>query len=95
VAQGRDLRASDAEQGQAGRRALGARCAVGALDALGDGPDLRPLVPDTACGWMVVGPDAITRLKDVASFDRWRLVGTLRRPSSASDDLLLYQRSGP
>jgi hypothetical protein len=57
--------------------------------------DLRPLVPDTACGWMVVGPDAITRLKDVASFDRWRLVGTLRRPSSASDDLLLYQRSGP
>jgi hypothetical protein len=34
-------------------------------------------------------------LKDVASFERWRLVGTLRRPSSASDDLLLYQRAGP
>jgi hypothetical protein len=57
--------------------------------------DLRPLAADTPCGWMVVGPDAIGGLKDVASFERWRLVGTLRRPSSASDDLLLYQRSGP
>ena len=59
------------------------------------GFDLRPLAADTPCGWMVVGPDAIARLKDVASFDRWRFVGTLRRPSSASDDLLLFQRTGP
>jgi hypothetical protein len=42
-----------------------------------------------------VGPDAIASLKEVASFDRWSLVGTMRRPSSASDDLLLYRRSTP
>jgi hypothetical protein len=70
------------------------RSQIAALRHHGDF-DLRPFAADTPCGWMVVGPDAIGGLKDVASFDRWRLVGTLRRPSSASDDLLLYQRSGP
>jgi 4-amino-4-deoxy-L-arabinose transferase-like glycosyltransferase len=57
--------------------------------------DLQPLAPDTRCAWMLVGPDAIASLKEVASFDRWSLVGTMRRPSSASDDLLLYRRSTP
>lgn len=55
--------------------------------------ELQPMALRNDCGWMVVGPDAISRVREVASFDRWTLVGTMRRPSSAGDDLLLYQRS--
>ncbi|MGI4777151.1 MAG: hypothetical protein ACRYGA_03395 [Janthinobacterium lividum] len=56
--------------------------------------ELQPVTLRNGCDWMLVGPDAIARVRDVASFDQWALVGTMRRPSSASDDLLLYQRSG-
>ena len=55
--------------------------------------DLQPVALRNSCDWMLVGPDAIARVREVASFDQWSLVGTMRRPSSASDDLLLYQRS--
>ncbi len=56
--------------------------------------DLQPMALRNGCDWMVVGADAISRVREVASFDQWALVGTMRRPSSANDDLLLFQRNG-
>ena len=41
---------------------------------------------------MLVSPDAITGLHNIVRLDDWRLIGTLRRPSSPNDDLLLFQR---
>ncbi|RZL54134.1 MAG: hypothetical protein EOP70_13605 [Variovorax sp.] len=96
------------EQGEAERRAEGRTVAAPlCVTLLGVGRaqtaalryhgqfDLQPMTLRSVCDWMLVGPDAISRVRDVASFDQWTLVGTMRRPSSASDDLLLYRRSGP
>ncbi|MGJ7491296.1 hypothetical protein [Variovorax sp. ZT4R33] len=47
---------------------------------------------DTACPWLLVSPDALGRPGTAIDFTRWRLVGTFRRPTSASDDIFLYQR---
>lgn len=58
--------------------------------------DLQPLTAGgTSCAWLLVGPDAIERLHQIVNLEGWRLIGTLRRPTSASDDLLLYQRITP
>ena len=54
--------------------------------------DLQPLTNGRACPWLLVNPDAIARLHELVNLEGWRLVGTLRRPTSAGDDLLLYQR---
>ncbi len=56
---------------------------------------LKPLDSQTECPWLLVHPEVIARLHDIVSLEQWRLVGTFRRPTSASDDLLLYQRSTP
>jgi 4-amino-4-deoxy-L-arabinose transferase-like glycosyltransferase len=56
---------------------------------------LRSLAAEAPCRWLLVSPAAIARLHDIVSLDGWRLIGTLRRPTSPSDDLLLYQRIAP
>jgi 4-amino-4-deoxy-L-arabinose transferase-like glycosyltransferase len=56
---------------------------------------LRSLAAEAPCPWLLVCPAAIARLHDIVSLDGWRLIGTLRRPTSPSDDLLLYQRIAP
>jgi 4-amino-4-deoxy-L-arabinose transferase-like glycosyltransferase len=57
--------------------------------------NLRPLLLGTDCPWLLVSPDVITRLHTIVPLEQWRFSGTLRRPSSASDDLLLYQKIAP
>lgn len=56
---------------------------------------LRSLGTEPACPWLLVSPDAIARLHNIVNLEGWRLIGTLRRPTSPSDDLLLYQRIAP
>ena len=57
--------------------------------------ELRSLATEAPCPWLLVSPEAIARLHDIVNLDGWRLIGTLRRPTSPSDDLLLYQRIAP
>jgi 4-amino-4-deoxy-L-arabinose transferase-like glycosyltransferase len=47
---------------------------------------------DTACPWLLVSPEAFGQPGSAIDFERWRLVGTFRRPTSSGDDILLYQR---
>lgn len=54
--------------------------------------NLQPLLGGPSCPWLLVSPDAIAHLHELVNLDDWRLIGTLRRPTSPSDDLLLYQR---
>jgi 4-amino-4-deoxy-L-arabinose transferase-like glycosyltransferase len=57
--------------------------------------NVQPLLLGTDCPWLLVSPDTIERLHTIIPFDQWRFAGTLRRPSSAADDLLLYQKITP
>lgn len=57
--------------------------------------ELSPLVGGAACPWLLVSPEAIASLHEIVSMEQWRLSGTLRRPTSAADDLLLFQRNVP
>jgi 4-amino-4-deoxy-L-arabinose transferase-like glycosyltransferase len=57
--------------------------------------NLQPLLLGTNCPWLLVSPDTIERLHTIIPLERWRFSGTLRRPSSAADDLLLYQKIVP
>jgi 4-amino-4-deoxy-L-arabinose transferase-like glycosyltransferase len=57
--------------------------------------NLQPLTGTQTCSWLLVSPDAIARLHNIVNLESWRLIGTLRRPTSAGDDLLLYQRIPP
>jgi 4-amino-4-deoxy-L-arabinose transferase-like glycosyltransferase len=57
--------------------------------------DVKPLLLDNTCPWLLASPETIERLHTIIPFDQWRFAGTLRRPSSAPDDLLLYQKITP
>ncbi|MEJ8858072.1 hypothetical protein WKW79_26120 [Variovorax robiniae] len=57
--------------------------------------ELRPLTGTHDCRWLLVNPDVIARLHNVIDLNLWRFDGTLRRPASDTDDLLLYQRIAP
>jgi hypothetical protein len=57
--------------------------------------ELQPLLLGTDCPWLLVAPETIERLHTIISLDQWRFAGTLRRPSSPSDDLLLYEKIAP
>ncbi|SDZ97857.1 hypothetical protein [Variovorax sp. YR216] len=57
--------------------------------------NVQPLVGGPPCPWLLVSPDAIAKLHEIVNLESWRLVGTLRRPTSPGDDLLLYQRLTP
>jgi 4-amino-4-deoxy-L-arabinose transferase-like glycosyltransferase len=56
---------------------------------------LQPLTAAQNCPWLLVAPEAIIRLHEIVNLEGWRFTGTLRRPTSAGDDLLLYQRVAP
>jgi hypothetical protein len=56
---------------------------------------VQPLLLGTDCPWLLASPETIERLHTIIPFDQWRFAGTLRRPSSAADDLLLYQKITP
>jgi 4-amino-4-deoxy-L-arabinose transferase-like glycosyltransferase len=47
------------------------------------------------CPWLLVNPDAIGRSGQAIDFTQWRLAGTVRRPTSAGDDILMFQRTVP
>ena len=57
--------------------------------------NLQPLLLGTDCPWLLVSPDTIERLHLIIPLEKWHFSGTLRRPSSATDDLLLYQKIAP
>ena len=57
--------------------------------------NLQPLLLGTDCPWLLVSPETIERLHTIIRLEHWRFSGTLRRPSSATDDLLLYQKIAP
>jgi hypothetical protein len=57
--------------------------------------NLQPLLLGSNCPWLLVSPETIERLHTIIPFDQWRFSGTLRRPSSPADDLLLYQKITP
>jgi len=57
--------------------------------------NLQPLLLGTNCPWLLVSPETIERLHTIIPLEQWRFSGTLRRPSSATDDLLLYQKIAP
>ncbi len=57
--------------------------------------NLAPIAGDSKCPWLIVSADAISALHNSVQLDQWRLIGTFRRQTSASDDLLLYQRITP
>ncbi|MFT4265895.1 MAG: hypothetical protein QM586_01535 [Xenophilus sp.] len=56
------------------------------------GYSLQPINSHTPCPWLVVKPEALKVLNRIVSLEDWRLIGTFRRTTNASDDLLLYQR---
>ncbi len=56
---------------------------------------LRPLAEGPACRWLLVSPEALGNLNALIDLNLWRFGGTLRRPTNAGDDLLLYQRMTP
>ena len=56
--------------------------------------NLKNLELDTDCPWILVSPDAIPKLHTIVPLEQWRLIGSFRRQTSASDDLLLFQRLG-
>jgi 4-amino-4-deoxy-L-arabinose transferase-like glycosyltransferase len=57
--------------------------------------NLQPLTGSQPCPWLLASPEAIGSLHKIVNLEGWRFIGTLRRPTSASDDLLLYQRINP
>ncbi|PIF73316.1 4-amino-4-deoxy-L-arabinose transferase-like glycosyltransferase [Variovorax sp. 54] len=54
--------------------------------------NLQPLLLGNDCPWLLVSPETIERLHTIIPMDQWRFSGTLRRPSSPADDLLLYEK---
>lgn len=54
--------------------------------------NLQPLLLGNDCPWLLVSPDTIERLHTIIPLEQWRFSGTLRRPSSPADDLLLYEK---
>lgn len=52
---------------------------------------LRPLGEGAACHWLLVSPEALGSLQTLVNMNQWRFSGTLRRPTNAGDDLLLFQ----
>ncbi|RZI93381.1 MAG: hypothetical protein EOP78_11325, partial [Variovorax sp.] len=57
---------------------------------------LRLLAEGTpACRWLLVSPESLGNLHNLIDLNQWRFGGTLRRPTNAGDDLLLYERMTP
>ena len=57
---------------------------------------LRPLAEGSpSCRWLLVSPESLGNLHSLVDLNLWRFGGTLRRPTNAGDDLLLYERMTP
>lgn len=56
------------------------------------GYNLQPINSHTECDWLIVKPEVVRLLQLIVNLNDWRLVGTFRRTTNASDDLLLYER---
>ncbi|RYF64119.1 MAG: hypothetical protein EOO29_42935, partial [Comamonadaceae bacterium] len=56
---------------------------------------LRPLAQGAPCRWLLVSPESLGSLHTLVDLNQWRFGGTLRRPTNAGDDLLLYERMTP
>ncbi|WP_038215777.1 hypothetical protein [Xenophilus azovorans] len=52
---------------------------------------LQPVNSHSTCGWLLVSPEALPTLHLIVSLEQWRFAGTFRRPTSPSDDLLLFE----
>jgi len=58
--------------------------------------NLQPLLAGGAeCPWLLASPEIIGKLHTLINLEQWRFSGTLRRPTSPGDDLLLYQKIAP
>jgi len=57
------------------------------------GFELRSINSHTECDWLVVKPEIVRVLHRIVRLEDWRLIGTFRRATNATDDLLLYQRA--
>ncbi|TWO71968.1 hypothetical protein FN976_08265 [Caenimonas sedimenti] len=56
--------------------------------------DLRAASIPSACPWLVAAPDVQVALPMVLDARQWQLVATVRRPTDARDNLLLFRKSG-
>jgi hypothetical protein len=56
--------------------------------------DLRPAARAPACPWLVVASDFQPIAPLALDMGRWELVATVRRPTDAHDNVLLYRRRG-
>jgi hypothetical protein len=56
--------------------------------------DLRSASIPSACPWLVAAPDVQVALPMVLDARQWQLVATVRRPTDARDNLLLFRKSG-
>jgi hypothetical protein len=55
--------------------------------------DLRPARIPSACPWLVVTQDLQASLPMALDVRQWQLAATVRRPTDARDNLLLYRRT--
>lgn len=58
------------------------------------GLDLRAASLPSACPWLVASQDVQATLPMVLDARQWALVATVRRPTDAKDNLLLYRKRG-
>ncbi|MBO9642849.1 MAG: hypothetical protein J7603_06950 [Pseudacidovorax sp.] len=56
---------------------------------------LQPLAHGSQCTWLLVHPDYLFSLPNRVRMADWHFEGTFRRPTSPSDDLLLFRRQAP
>jgi hypothetical protein len=55
--------------------------------------DLRPASRDGDCPWLVVAQELQPSVIMAMETRRWKLVGTVRRPTDAKDNLLVYRKA--
>jgi hypothetical protein len=67
------------------------RAQVAALRYHG-GLDLRSELSDSPCPWLIATQDLQYAVPMVLEPRRWKLVATVRRPTDAHDNLLLYRK---
>ncbi|HSI55755.1 MAG: hypothetical protein ACAH21_11480 [Ramlibacter sp.] len=55
--------------------------------------DLRPAAPHAACPWLLATADLQAAMPLALDMQGWQLVASIRRPSDARDNVLLYRRA--
>ena len=54
--------------------------------------DLQPASRESACPWLLAAADVQPAMRLALDMRQWQLVSSIRRPSDASDNVLLYRR---